>query len=149
MTIARIIVSESSGRWAFALRSVLVNSGVVVTEVAGLANAFGRLGEDPRALLAFEATEACAEAGLGLLHSSRQQDPGCGVLVLLDDPLALSESLWREAGAIAVVASPRQLNLTARLIRRYFDKRETPPLTFREGVWQRLPWGESELKSEI
>lgn len=149
MTTARIIVSESSGRWAFALRSVLVNSGVVVTEVAGLANAFSRLGEDTRALLAFEATEACAEEVLGLLHSSRQRDPDCGVIVLLDGPLALSESLWHEAGAIAVVASPRQLHLTARLIRRYFDTQETPPLTFREAVWQRIPWSESELKSEI
>ena len=149
MTTAQIIVSEVSGRWAFALRSVLVDSEVIVREVAGLADAFGRFRDDTRALLAFEATEACAEEGLGLLHSSRQRDPGRGVIVLLDGPLALSESLWHEAGAMAVVASPRRLAPIARLIRRYVDTQETPPLTFREAVWQRIPWSTSELKPEI
>ena len=145
MTPARIIVSESSGRWSFALRSVLVNSGVLVTEVAEIAKAFGRFRDDSQSLLAFEVTEACAEEAIGMLHSSRQRDRGRGVIVLLDSTLAMSESLWQEAGAIAVVASPRQLNLTARLIRRYFDTQETPPLTFRKAVWQRLPWSQSEL----
>ncbi|MBI2480150.1 MAG: hypothetical protein HYV60_16420, partial [Planctomycetia bacterium] len=109
MTIARIILSESSGRWAFALRSVLANSGVVVTEVAGLKNAFRRLRDGSHALLAFEATEACAEEGLELLHANRTRDPGSGVIVLLDALTAPSESVWYEAGAIAVAASPRHL----------------------------------------
>ncbi|HUG68623.1 MAG TPA: hypothetical protein VMM76_12790 [Pirellulaceae bacterium] len=145
MTPARIIVSESSGRWSFALRSILVDSGVLVTEVAGLAKAFGRFRDDSQALLAFEVTEACAEEAIGLLHSSRQRDCDRGVIVLLDSTLAMSESLWQEVGAIAVVASPRHLNPVARLIRRYFDTQETPPLTFPEAVWQRLPWNKSEL----
>ncbi len=146
MTTARLIVSETSGRWAFALRAALVNSGVSVTEVAGLASAFGRLHDDSQALLAFEVSEACAEEGFGLLQASRQRYPGRGVIVLLDGALAVTESLWREAGAIAVVTSPRRLAPITNLIRRYFDTREVPSLTFREDVWQRLPWRESELQ---
>lgn len=146
MTTARMIVSETSGRWAFALRAALVSSGVYVAEIAGLANAFARLHDDSRALLAFEASEACAEEGFALLQESRRRVAGCGVIVLLDGALAASEPLWREAGAIAVVSSPRRLAALASLIRRYFETRETPTLTFREGVWQRLPWSESELQ---
>jgi hypothetical protein len=118
-----------------------------VTEVAGLANAFARFRDDAQAMLAFEATETCAEEGIGLLHSSRQRDPGSGVIVLLDGLLAMSESLWHEAGAIAVVTAPRHLAPVARLIHRYFDTQDSSPLTFREAVWQRIPWSESELKS--
>lgn len=146
MTIARIILSESSGRWAFALRSVLVNSGVAVTEIAGLENAFGRFRDDSQALLAFEATEACAEEGLQHIYASRLRDPGSGVIVLLDASTISSESVWHEAGAIAVAASPRHLTPIARLIHRYFVTRDIPPLTFREAVWQRIPWNASELQ---
>ena len=147
MTTARIILSESSGRWAFAWRSVLMNSGVALTEVTGLAKAFRRLQDDSQALLAFEATAACAEEGLGLLHASDRRDAGRGVIVLLDAATASSASLWHEAGAIAVIASPRHLAPVARLIRRYFETQGTPPLTYREAVWQRIPWSESELSS--
>ncbi len=146
MTTARLIVSETSGRWAFALRAALVNSGVSVTEVAGLASAYGRLHDDSQALLAFEVSEVCAEEGFGLLQASRQRYPGCAVIVFLDEVLAASEPLWREAGAIAVVTSPRRLDSTACFIRRYSDTREAPSLTFRENVWQRLPWSELELQ---
>ena len=147
MANARIIVSELSGRWSFALRTVLVDSGIRLTEVAGLASAFQTFDNDPRALLAFEATEAVAEQGLRLLQLSRRRNPGCGVIVLLDGSLATSVPLWQESGAIAVVESPRHLRPVARLIQRYFDTREGPSLTFREEVWQRMPWRESELES--
>ena len=147
MTTARIIVSETSGRWAFAFRTALANSGVSLTEVAGLAGAFERLHDDSQAVLAFEASEAVAEEGMRRLQRSRRRNPRRGVIVLLDGALAASESLWREAGAVAVVASPRQLVPVARLIRRYFDTQETPPQTIREAVWHRMPWSESELQS--
>jgi hypothetical protein len=145
MTTARIIVSETSGRWSFALRTALANSSVSLTEVAGLANAFDRLHDDSQALLAFEATEVVAEEGMRLLQLSRQRSPGGGVIVLLDRSLATSPWLWQEAGAITVVASLRHLLPVARLIRRYFDTREAASLNFREDVWQRMPWRESEL----
>ncbi len=146
MTTARLIVSETSGRWAFALRAALVNSDVSVTEIAGLADAFERFHHESQALLAFEASAVSAEEGFGLLQESRQRYPGCGVIVLLDEELAASEPLWREAGAIAVVTSPRRLDSTACFIRRYSDTREAPSLTFRENVWQRLPWSEPALQ---
>lgn len=117
-----------------------------MTEVAGLANAFGRIHDDSQALLAFEASEACAEEGFGLLRSSLQRSRNFGVIVMLDDSLAASEPLWWEAGAIAVVTSAGQLSPVARLIRRYFETRETPVLTLREDLWQRLPWNASELQ---
>lgn len=144
MTTARLIVSETSGSWAFALRAVLVNSGVSVTEVAGVANAFARLHGDSQALLAFEASTAVAEEGMRLLQLARQRDSGRGVVVLLDGELATSQPLWQEAGAIAVVTSPRQLAPVASLIRRYFETRDAPSLTFRDDVWQRMPWSASE-----
>ena len=147
MTTARMIVSETSGRWSFAFRTALVDSSVSLSEVAGLATAFRRFHDDSPAILAFEATEPVAEQGLRLLQLSRRQNPGRGVIVLLGDSLATSEPLWKEAGAIAVVASPRYLRPVARLIRRYFDTRQGPSLTFREDVWQRMPWRESELQS--
>ncbi|MDA1051914.1 MAG: hypothetical protein O3C40_15720 [Planctomycetota bacterium] len=147
MTTARLIVSETSGRWSFAWRAALANSGISLTEVMGLAIAFERLHDDSHAILAFEVSEACAEEGLRLLQLSRQRYPGRSVIVLLDGALAVSESLWQETGAVAVVASPRHLAPVARLIRRCFDTRETPPQTFHEDVWQRMPWSESELRS--
>ena len=147
MTTRRLIVSETSGRWTFALRTAFANTEVLLTEVQGLASAFGRFHEDSQAVLAFEATEACAEEAFRFLQLNRQRYPGRGVIVLLGDSLAASESLWQEAGAIAVVTSLRHLAPVARLVRRYCDTRETRPRTFREDVWQRMPWSESELES--
>jgi hypothetical protein len=125
---------------------VLGNSSVRLMEVAGLANAFRRFQDDSRALLAFEASDARAEEAFGLLCASHRCRHG-GVIVLLDAPLAASEPLWWEAGALAVASSPRQLAPAVRLMRRYFETRESPRLTFREAVWQRMPWDETELQS--
>lgn len=147
MTNARLIVRENSGYWGLAWRTALMNSGVSVTEVAELANAFEHDHDDAQTMLAFEATEACAEEGFHRIQASRQRDPGRGVIVLLDEALATSATLWQEAGAIAVVRSPRHLAPIARLMRRYFETRTTPPTTFRQDVWQRMPWSESKLKS--
>lgn len=147
MTTARIIVCETSGRWAFALRSILVHAGVAVTETSGLATAFTLFRETPQSLLAFEATAACAEEGLVLLNASRRRNPSRGAVVFLDDTTAKTESLWYEAGAVAVIATPRDLAPLARFVRRCFDSRDKVPLTFRDSVWQRMPWSASELHS--
>ena len=139
MITNRIIVTESSGRWAIALRSILGNSAIAVIEVGTLAKAFAFLREDSRSLLAFEASHALAEEGLRLLVSSRRE-PGRRTIVLLDDATADSESLWYESGAVSVVSSPRHLASIAGLVQRHFETHESEQLSFREAVWKRMPW---------
>ncbi|MBC8353238.1 MAG: hypothetical protein H8E66_14670 [Planctomycetes bacterium] len=147
MANARLIVTDTSGRWAFALRTAFANAEVSLTEVDGLANAFEMFRDDSDAVLAFEATDACAEEAFGHLKSVRRTNPGRNVIVLLDGSITTPEWLWQEAGAIAVVTSPRHLVPVARMIRRYFDTRESPPLAIREAVWQRMPWSGSKSQT--
>lgn len=147
MITDRVIVSETSGRWAFALRSILGNSGVVVVEFGDLSKAFDKFWEDSRSLLAFEASATDAEEGFGLLAMGRQRGTGRRVIVLLDDTTVDSESIWYEAGAAAVVASPRRLAPLADLIQRHFETQENAPLTFYESVGRRMPWNDSETQT--
>lgn len=147
MTNLRLTLNETSGRWSVALRTAMVNKAVLITETMALSDAFGEFRDRPQSVLAFEASEESAEEGFGSLLASRQHHPGRAVVVLLDEAIAATEPLWYEAGAIAVVTSPRRLTAVARLIQRYFNAADTSPLTFRSSVIQRMPWSDAATRT--
>jgi hypothetical protein len=139
MATKRVIVSEVSGRWSLALRLAFAKVDVSITEGVESVDAFSRLHDDThQALLALEVTPANAEDVFRRLQQNREG----GVLILLDEELEPSEALWREAGAITVVKSSRHLAPVARLVRRYFELQRTPPQTFQDKIWQRIPWSQ-------
>ncbi|MFZ5828794.1 MAG: hypothetical protein ACOY3P_01835 [Planctomycetota bacterium] len=53
-----------------------------------------------------------------------------------------SQALLREAGALHVLDSGRELPKLAALIRRWTDQLLPPTRTLREAAWRALPWAE-------
>jgi hypothetical protein len=64
-------------------------------------------------------------------------------MVLADERLKHYESLMREAGAVYVTSSPRQLDGLAHLVRSHFERVGAAPRDVCQDLWEALPWSES------
>ncbi len=152
MPAARIILCEETARWGLALRSLFTNGECHVVAAANVATAFSEVRQGPQAVLAVEVVEANAEQCLRELSTIRRSKEKCCVIVLLSESLADGDvapglAMWYEAGATAVVAAPHRTYTVYRLVHRHLETYKNPPTTFREDVWQRMPWSNSELTS--
>ncbi len=140
MTDACLIVCESANQWTVAFRSVLQQTGISVVHVETQEEMLRRVGGTIAPVVAVEVLPENMEATLGHVTRLRKDSTACGVIILQDERWRATEALWREAGAMHVVSTPRNLVPTARLIQRYLTMLEIPPVSFRDTVLRRLPW---------
>ena len=82
-----------------------------------------------------------------LMHDIRQSFSRARAIVLAAPAVARWEDELREAGALHFVASPRRLDIVARLAERHLANVHRPKQNLRETIWSRLPWSE-ELRVE-
>ena len=141
MHAARIIVCEKTGRWATALRRVLSATRPRMCQTRSMAECLRELERSPASLIALELTAENGSSVVEFLDEVHQRFHRAIVVVF--GPRAMERCGWlvREAGAVHAVFSPREVASAARVIERHLQRAPTHPLTLRQSLWSRLPWG--------
>jgi|GEM_PF-986686 len=139
-TKPHLIVCERTQRWATAWRRAL-GEGVTVGEVRSLTQVDERL-----AGLALPiAVDASAFSAERLLTGvARWSQAGSPVIVLGATGQLAEEFAYREAGAVHVIASPRQIGWAVAIVTRYRPAVPAPKpaeLPLEQAAFERLPWG--------
>ena len=137
MNAARLIVCETRGGWAAALRREVDGR---VYETRSLAACWRELAEWPHSLLVLEGTlDNCVEL-TGRLADLRREYPGAVAVVVTERHLRALEWLARESGAAHFVASPRDLKPVAQLARRHLAAAPALDLPPAQRILASLPW---------
>jgi hypothetical protein len=92
------------------------------------------------ALVAVEVSPDNAEAVCRRLADLTQRPQRVYAILLADRSLQKAEWLLREAGAVQVLFSPRDVLRLRPLWERFRVQKPSSRTTFREHVWSRLPW---------
>jgi hypothetical protein len=140
MSTSKLIVCESSTRWAVALRRSLAQDSHLLVETRSLAACGRELEACPASLLAIEAVASNLESVLAAWMPWSRRFPDARLAIVGDLSLEPAEPLLREAGACAVVTSLRHAPRVARLAWRHIGLAPRRELSLRESIWQRLPW---------
>jgi hypothetical protein len=138
----QLVVCESSGTWAVRLRRVLRNhDGWRVVETRSPHDCRQQLSHYPGSIAAWEGSGSDVESLARCLLEQARLFPRSPSVVLCTRPAARYERLWREAGAIHVVRSPRHLSSIVGIVRRHSVRFPERPKSLEPPVWQQLPWG--------
>jgi hypothetical protein len=143
MLAARLLVCEQSGDWAVALRRELQRAGAEarVFETRTLAELLDELAASPHSFAVVELRLPIAKRLLEWLLAVEREYPGVAVAVVGDRLLAEYRGVFREAGAVEFVVSPRRLAPLVRMAQRQLALAPREVLNWQEEIWSRLPWG--------
>ena len=136
---ARLVVCETSGRWAVALRRELAGA-VRIQETRSVDHCWTALADAPASFAIVELTGANADSLLERMLRLERDLPLCRVAVVADRKLAGYQSLMREAGAVDFACSPRWLGPLADLARRHLDRAPEHQQSLVRQIWSNLPW---------
>jgi ActR/RegA family two-component response regulator len=136
---ARLIVCEARGRWAALLRRELSAEGVRVWETRTLDGCWAELAASPASFAIVELLGDPAE-WLDCLACLPRRFPDVRAAIVTDRRWADREWLFREAGAVHFVCSPRRVGTLAQLACRHLARAPLPSQTFAQRVWTGLPW---------
>jgi hypothetical protein len=134
---ARVIVCERTGKWAVALRRTLAG----VCETRSIPECWDMLARCPASMVVVELSRANLEPLLARMAIFERECPLSRIAVVADRGFRACEWLFREAGAVHFLTSPRELAPLARAIRRHLDQAPAPQQSLAEEIWARLPWG--------
>lgn len=149
------VVCERSSRWAAALRAALARRAVSddftvdLHEVRNLDELTARLGTLPNTFAYIEVTSKNFEATLAWLAAATRNSEPRAVAMLDRDFADASEvaSVLREAGALEITCSPRQLQHVMQLGRCCAEvpangsgRKPAPGQSIDEWAWRLLPW---------
>ena len=141
MPLARLIVCETTSKWAVALRRELsLTTDPRVYETRSLEACWQQAVAYPASLVALEATAANLEPLVGSLQQYRLKLPRVRLVVLGNRQFVDSQWLLREAGAIHVMFSSRAMEPLIRMIRRRWGAVSTVNASAGLPGWMRLPW---------
>ena len=142
MPNAQLIVCERANQWVIALRMIMGNNGRSIAELNRLEECGDALSKSPASLLALELTQDTIDIMASLLVGLRRSYPHSRAIVFASRDLAPYQWLMREAGAVHVCLSPRNLTPVVRLIERHFVTTRQPQRNFRQDTWHKLPWSD-------
>lgn len=140
MSKARFIICEKSNQWAIAFRRCLRSTAVRVYETRSLDQCYAQLVAAPKSLIGVEVTPEQVERQIRWLWKTRRVFPDAWAIVLGYRGLEPADWMLREAGALYVLHSRRNIDPTARLVQRIVDPDEAGPTGTRRKVWAQLPW---------
>jgi hypothetical protein len=140
MPIARLILCEKSNRWAVALRRALGERQHVLRQTRSLAECSRSLAVSPASLVVVECRADNLDSLLSAAGKWLRHFPHVQLAAVMDGSLAPAEALLREAGAVAVIRSPRHVRSLARLALRHVDRAPAADLSLVEAIVERLPW---------
>jgi hypothetical protein len=137
-----VIVCERSGKWATAIGRH-VPRGVRLLQTRNLADGAAALAGAPASLLAFEATTRNLAEVLELLAQCSRKFPLARTIILAEACLRPYESLLREAGALHVTFSSRELDGLAGTLVNHLALADRARTGAPESIWESLPWGDA------
>lgn len=119
---APLIVCERTGDWAMHLRRALAQHKVPLREVRSLLECDEQLLESPESCL-FLALDVGRQADVvDFVAAWSDRFPRCRIVIGAPRDQAGYEPLFREAGAVHFVTSPRDLAATATIIERHLAR---------------------------
>ena len=146
MKTAKLIVCERSNYWTVALRWALRGTSIRVhdTHTGGAARRL--LDDAPASVLMLELQDAFSDEFVTELPQFGSRYPLACLVAVGRDP----RPLWlaRQLGAAHTVDSIRDLTPTIRLVRRHLEMAEDRPASFRERVWDSIPWDNNDIKRD-
>lgn len=145
MATPPFIVYESASKWTVAMRWALPASQIPVRQLASLEQCVEALEQAPQSVIAIEVAQLGVEGAVRTIRDLRTSFADCKVIALADSATAIHEPLLREAGAVHVTRSRRDLRATARLVERCLADCQPAPTSYREEVWNRMPWSDHAL----
>ncbi len=141
MIRARLIVCEQQTHWTVALRWALVGGSISVRSEPDSEACWRLLDCSPGSVLVLELRhELLARLGARLLEFN-DQFPWARLIVAGEFEDASALWLARELGAVQALTSIRNLTPTIRLIRRHFEQLPDLERSYRDQVWDQMPWG--------
>jgi hypothetical protein len=146
MAFAKFLVCEDLNRWTVALRWGLGQDHAQLVVSQDLDDCWQDLDLAPASFLAVELNESNLESIVDRLQDVRNRFPLARAAVMCDRSLASCEWLLREAGAVHVAVSTRDISTVIRLAERHFAQVRQPVVGMRQSVWDRLPWQEPSIK---
>jgi hypothetical protein len=139
---AVLIVCESSGRWAAAVRRQWPCRDLL-HETRSAAECLERLEQFPESLAVVELVPARIDAGLNLLAAIAFDFRKAACVVATSPLLARYEWLARECGALTFVTAERQLRKFAQPVEGYFAARDSGRPKLETEIWSQLPWSKT------
>ena len=140
MAFAKFLVCEESNRWTVALRWGLARNHTQLVVAQDLNNCWQNVHLAPASFVALELNESNLESIVERLQDVRSRFPLTRVAVMCDRSLASCQWLVREAGAVHVAVSIRDVSIIIRLAERHLAQVRRPLVGIRQSVWDRLPW---------
>ena len=135
----QLIVCESSGSWAVGLRRVLRRDRWRVIETRSVDDCWQQLAREPTSIIAWEGTLDGAETVAEQLIEQSRSFPRSPGIVVCRGRATHDEWLWREAGAVHVVRSPRELPSILGMARRHGIRFPAQQRSLEETIWRQLP----------
>ena len=137
---ARLILCERQGNWATALVRTDRNVRDFLYETRSLQQMREALESSPRSFLGIELTETNFDTVLDMLIWLPQSYPQAMAVILTNRCLRGYEWVLRQAGAIDVLVSDRNLRSLIEMARRHIDLTTLVSPNLVQNIWQRLPW---------
>lgn len=134
----QVIVCESRGTWAAALRGVLPRE-VRVRESRSHGECHAQLLAMPGSLVVVELTADTGSRTIEWIESLRRQFPNCAIVLVAAPELAAWHALAIEAGALYFLSSPRELAMVADIFDRHHRRFPQPASAVAERIWNELP----------
>lgn len=120
-----VIVCERGNSWAIALRFALQDSRLRVFETRAWADCLAAWEQSPQSVLAIELRRNNLAEVVRNLVELRRRSSHTAAVVMADHEMAECEWIVREAGAMHVARSKRNLSPLARLLVRAVDLRKS------------------------
>jgi len=137
---ARLILCERQDNWATALVRTDRDIRDVLYETRSLQQMREALEISPRSFLGIELTETNFDTVLDMLICLPQSYPRAIAVILTNRYLRGYEWVLRQAGAIDVLVSNRNLRSLIKMARRHIDLTTLDSPNPVQNIWQRLPW---------
>jgi len=145
MSFAKFLVCEESNRWTVALRWGFAQDHPQLVVSKNLDDCWQDLDLAPASFLALELNESNLESIVERLQDVRNRFPFARAAVMCDRSFASCQWLVREAGAVHVAVSTRDISTMSRLADRHFALVLRPAVGIRQSVWNRLPWQQPSI----
>ena len=134
-----LIVLESRGHWAAALRRLLPTHALPLRETRAMADCDVELATAPTSFVVAELTVAGATRLIEQFAAWRDLRPRSSLAMVAARELMPWRGLALEAGATLIAFSPRKLADLVAAVQRHATRYPQPPGNAAERIWAELP----------
>lgn len=137
----KLILFETTSRWAMAIRRATLGLHLPLVETRSLRACGEELSRRPHSIVALETTAENLPVIIELADRWRRESLGLRLLALADREVLVAEDLLLDAGMSYVVESPLKLTPLLRIVERHLRPRpRAVEQSIEQAVQQALPW---------